>query len=303
MRFAVQGKIPELWNPMTGEITRLAQFSESDNGTQVSLYLEVEESAFIVFKESSETMNPVVAYEAPENENPLFYFDTVKNASIRLGKAGNYRVTMADGTTWEKEVSDIPKEKALDKNWHLQFDVDFGYGDSIKTDTLFDWTNSEIFDVQHYSGTVSYSNTFDLGDHFIGTDTSLILDLGEVNIAAKVFLNETEMATLWMPPFTLDITEQAKKGENNLRIEVTNTWTNRLIGDENYSRTDGYELKTAGATPPKMPEWYVNDRPMPASKRITFSAYPFYKKTDTLMPAGLVGPVKLKSTKTIRLGE
>jgi hypothetical protein len=34
-------------------------------------------------------------------------------------------------------------------------------------------------------------------------------------------------------PYEIDITKAVKKGENSIEIEVTNTWHNRLIGD-NY---------------------------------------------------------------------
>ena len=122
--------------------------------------------------------------------------------------------------------------------------------------------------------------------------------MGKVNIAAKVILNGQEVTTLWMAPYHVDITNYIKKGKNDLKIEVSNTWTNRLIGDEHYDRTDGYSIRES-----KMPDWYMNNEPMPKGKRTTFSAYPFYKKEDALLPSGMEGPVKIVFSKVIDINK
>lgn len=45
---------------------------------------------------------------------------------------------------------------------------------------------------------------------------------------------QEEVAVLWFPPFKIDITDYVKAGTNSLKISVTNTWANRLTGDEQY---------------------------------------------------------------------
>lgn len=49
-----------------------------------------------------------------------------------------------------------------------------------------------------------------------------------------------------------------------------------------------------GMTNAKMPRWYVENKPMPAGPRITFSATKFYDVDSPLIPAGLVGPVEIE---------
>jgi hypothetical protein len=44
---------------------------------------------------------------------------------------------------------------------------------------------------------------------------------------------------LWLSPFRVDITDALVSGENKLEISITNQWTNRLIGDEQFPATDG----------------------------------------------------------------
>ena len=48
---------------------------------------------------------------------------------------------------------------------------------------------------------------------------------------AQVSVNGKALGTLWKPPYQSDVTGVLKPGANQLEIEVTNEWTNRLIGD------------------------------------------------------------------------
>jgi hypothetical protein len=63
---------------------------------------------------------------------------------------------------------------------------------------------------------------FDLPAGF-GAGQRVTLDLGAVSVMAKVKLNDQVFDTLWMPPFTLDVTEALKPGANNLQVLVTST--------------------------------------------------------------------------------
>jgi hypothetical protein len=56
-----------------------------------------------------------------------------------------------------------------------------------------------------------------------GKGQKILLDLGSVEVMAKVTLNSNEFATLWMPPFVLDVTDAVKRGENKLSVLVTST--------------------------------------------------------------------------------
>ena len=50
-----------------------------------------------------------------------------------------------------------------------------------------------------------------------------MLDLGRVEVMAKVTLNGRAYDTLWMTPFTRDVTDALKPGKNTLAILVTST--------------------------------------------------------------------------------
>jgi len=63
---------------------------------------------------------------------------------------------------------------------------------------------------------------FDIPKKF-GKDQRAILDLGKVEVMAQVTLNGKTYDTLWMPPFTLDVTDALKEGRNKIAVRVTST--------------------------------------------------------------------------------
>ena len=94
------------------------------------------------------------------------------------------------------------------------------------------------------------------------------LDLGNVKNVAEVYVNGQNMGTVWKKPFKVDIGSVLKAGENKLKIDVTNTWVNRLIGDA-----------------------------QPNVIKTTFTTMPFYGANSPLEPTGLLGEVKVIGVK------
>ena len=97
---------------------------------------------------------------------------------------------------------------------------------------------------RHFSGTATYCTSFEGR-----TGESVELDLGEVETAAEVFVNGQAVCKLWAPPYRCAIGAFLKDGANELRVEVTSTWFNRLAYDEGLPES---ERKTwTHAAPPK----------------------------------------------------
>jgi len=74
------------------------------------------------------------------------------------------------------------------------------------------------------------------------SDRKFLLNLGDVNVIAKVIVNGIDAGVSWIAPYTLDVTEALKKGENSLEIQITNQWANRLIGDEKLPNQTEYDV-------------------------------------------------------------
>ena len=209
--------------------------------------------------------------------------------------------TFADGKEVETVVQGLPVPYDIKGSWKVEFRKEDDYEAAHIFEALGDWKDHPVDEIKYYSGTAIYNKTFRVEDQFIAEDIQTILDLGEVAIVAEVWLNDELVGIDWMPPFRLNITKNLKKGENKLVIKVTNQWSNRLIGDQRYPKQDG-GYRYAGSMPKdedKMPDWYVNNQPMPQGPRTTFCTGNFYKDGDELMPSGLLGPVRIIAKKEI----
>ncbi len=173
----------------------------------------------------------------------------------------------------------------------------------INIQNLEDWSLSKDENLKYFAGTATYHNEIKISKKTLSKDRQIILSLGDVKISAEVFVNNQPVATLWFPPFQTDITPYLKKGKNSIQIKVTNQWTNKLIGDERYNRDQfkGYKLNNGNDVRDNMVDWYVNNEPLPAGPRTTFSTADFVEKDDLLLPSGLIGPVEFKVFKIVKV--
>ena len=80
-------------------------------------------------------------------------------------------------------------------------------------------------------GTGVYECTFNIDNKGCTSTSSPAyqLDLGDVRESARVSINGVEIGCAWAAPFVLDVPQEViRKGENKLRIEVTNLPANRI---------------------------------------------------------------------------
>ncbi|MFN9978793.1 MAG: glycosylhydrolase-like jelly roll fold domain-containing protein, partial [bacterium] len=110
--------------------------------------------------------------------------------------------------------------------WDVRFDPKWGGPAEVRFDKLEDWTKRPEPGIRYYSGTATYRKSFDGAN---GT----WLDLGTVNHIARVRLNGRNLGVVWTAPWGVEIPQGLLKPTGNeLEIEGTNVWANRLIGDE-----------------------------------------------------------------------
>ncbi|MDR1478829.1 MAG: hypothetical protein LBJ00_07800, partial [Planctomycetaceae bacterium] len=161
-----------------------------------------------------------------------------------------------------KEFAQTP----ITNDWSLEFPAGWGIDEPLTLKELKAWKDLDISpEGKAFSGTATYTTTFKVDENVAG---KIILDLGEVDMVAEVFVNDQKVQTLWSKPYQTDIANFTQSGENKLRIEVTSTLFNRLIYD-------------AG---------------QPAEKRKTWTISGPNEKHQ-LHQTGLLGPVKLLTEK------
>jgi hypothetical protein len=199
----------------------------------------------------------------------------------------------------------VEKPFQLDGPWTVEFPPGKGAPESIRMDKLESLHLHQDTGVKYFGGTAAYTHTLEVEDQELEDGKHIVLDLGRVEVIARVFVNGKQAGLLWKEPYRVDITDYVKPGDNALSIEVTTLLVNRLIGDEQLppelqfgyvagGGTDAYSLNSAtGSGIRKFPEWYLKGDPKPEGGRITFSTWGFYNKDEPLVASGLLGPVRV----------
>jgi len=234
-----------------------------------------------------------VGEQAEEGAPPVYQ---IKKHQLWAWQNGKYSFAM-DMQHSSYEVRDIPAPVPVEGPWMVRFAEGWDAPSMLVMDKLASWTENENEGVKYFSGSANYAKTLKISANQLKKGTRLFLDLGDVRELCRVTLNGKLVASMWKPPFRVDITDFAKAGDNALVVEVTNLWTNRLIGDEQYPDDMGWD----GDHLKGWPEWFVKGEPRPEPRRKTFTTWRHVSKDTPLLPSGIIGPVMLRQVKVISL--
>ncbi|WP_022822767.1 glycosyl hydrolase [Hymenobacter norwichensis] len=219
------GRKPELWDAVTGEIQPARKWLTENGRTRLPLHLDRNGSVFVVFRELAT------------------------------------QTTASAGSNW----TTVKPVQTIAGPWQVSFDSkQRGPAQPVTFNQLTDWSQHSDETIRHYSGTAEYTHAF----RWKGKkrpQQRVWLELGQVANLAEVQLNGKPVGTAWTAPYRLDITDAVRKGDNQLRILMTNTWANRLTGDQT----------------------------LPPDQRPTWTPAPSPAATKPLLPAGLLGPVTI----------
>ena len=163
----------------------------------------------------------------------------------------------------KRNYPNLEKITVIDTPWNITFKSKLKVPSPIYIEKLSNLSNSSLDSIKYFSGNMIYTTTFfmDAAD----TQSPIYLDLGEVNVMAKIWINDQYVGGIWTYPYRVDISSAIKEGTNNIRIDVVNTWVNRMIGDSRFSKS-------------KLETW-VGMNP--------------YQPNSTLPHSGLIGPVTI----------
>ena len=162
----------------------------------------------------------------------------------------------------------LPKEvesqlATVEGPWTVSFQPDRGAPPSITLEKLTAWNESADQGVKYFSGTATYTNSFQVQTDCCSAAHKVWIDLGDVKNLAEVLVNGKSLGVVWHAPFRVNATAAMKPGKNEIIVRVTNAWVNRLIGDQQPDATTKY----------------------------TFADVKPYKADSPLLPSGLLGPV------------
>lgn len=187
--------------------------------------------------------------------------------ALRLEANGSVFIVLRKKAGVQPFLTPLPYSSVgvdLPDNWQVTFDPKLGGpAKPVVFPTMTSWARHPDTTISYYSGTAIYKNTFEWT--FPGSTGIGWLEMDSVYNMASVKVNGVDCGTVWTYPYRLDIGKALKKGTNTIEIAVTNTWANRLAGDER----------------------------LPAGKRITWTNSPYRSQNKPLQPAGLVGKVQV----------
>ena len=261
--FRIDGREPEIWDAEKAT-TGLAPLSwrRKEGRTEVAFELPPSGSAFVVFRRPTDAT---------------------------CGGNGARRI--------------VVKEMEVKGPWELSFPVDWYVGGtavkSVTLDKLADWCTLDDDDFRYFSGTATYVCRIDCLPASLQPGQDVVLDLGEVKHFAEVYADGRKVATLWRPPYSVDIAPFLEKTAKThvLSVKVTNLWPNRLIGDDRLHADDcewsGSANNSSGQGISRIPDWVQNGRRSPTG-RVTFTTWRHWRKGDNLLPSGLLGPVRIE---------
>lgn len=115
----------------------------------------------------------------------------------------------------------------------------------------------------------------------------IFLDLGEVAKVGEVWLNGKRLGITWAKPHRFDVTELLKPGENTIRVEVANVWSNRLKGDA----VTGEKFTNSNIKRTIIPAPTIETGDQ---TRVPWAKVPLIK-------SGLIGPVQLIRIEPVKL--
>lgn len=223
--FRQQSKVPEIWNPVTGEMVSVPVYTQKGQYINIPVTLAPYGSCFVVLKKGSAAASYTSVSTSGQNP-PLMEF--TPDGIFFLNK-GTYEL---QGNSGSKRVENNPKVQVLEGDWKVSFTKGWGAPDSAVFSGLSSWTENKNDGIKYYSGIGTYHKTFQFEKSAaLSKGERIYLDLGNLSKVAEVWLNGQSLGIVWAKPYRYDITNIIKNGANKLTVEVANTWSNRLTGD------------------------------------------------------------------------
>lgn len=141
-------------------------------------------------------------------------------------------------STTERQVATV------EGPWTVSFQADRGAPKAILLDKLLSWSESQDIGIRYFSGTATYTTKINANSAWFKNGAHIWIHLGDVKSLAQVEVNGKSLGILWHGPYRMDATTAMKPGANEISIKVTNTWVNRLIGDQQSNTITKYAFTT-----------------------------------------------------------
>lgn len=151
--------------------------------------------------------------------------------------------------------------------WNVTFESAFKTPSPVRMATLDNLSDNANDSIRYFSGTATYTTSVNLDR--AGRGEHMFMAFDNVGTMAKVYINGKYAGGVWTAPYRLDVTDFVKDGRNDVRVEVVNTWVNRIVGDMN----------------------------LPENQRDIYLYVNHLNAKTPLPPSGIIGKVKFETVK------
>ncbi len=270
---------PEVWNPETGEVIKLAVHDRKNGVVCLPVNFEPRESLFFIFsdKSSEEYISKVEVQGKqlfpPHNKGsntyiPTIFYNANNKIQFETKQGGAFVFTSNKGEIYERDLK-APDVKTVNNfggkiTFHPVNSQETFSSDITEFKSFTDYEESRV---KYFSGIALYQINFDLPSDYLEQNKKTYLDLGKLDATVEVSLNGERLGDVWLSGTKLPVTGLLQEN-NRLEITLATTCRNRFIGDLN----EFGEVKSLWTSGP------VTN---------------FLRKDSSLKPSGIIGPLQL----------
>ncbi|MBQ9660016.1 MAG: hypothetical protein IJV37_01950 [Bacteroidales bacterium] len=242
--FDVADGRPEIWDPMSGTVREQMMYDTGNGVTTVPLSLQPRQGLFVLLRRGGSRVQHI--FRLTDLQGAQLFPNATGDFSralpeafrgedgqihLRSLSAGSYIAGFSDDVACRIDL-EAPQRLALDGTaGTMTFEDEPALG-TMPIGGFREFTGFLDPRIKHYSGRVTYRTQADLPDGFIRAGRRVLLSIPAFGSTARISVNGHTLETVWDPAALTDITAWVRPGANELTIEVTNPWRNRLIGDK-----------------------------------------------------------------------
>ncbi|MBQ9641456.1 MAG: hypothetical protein IJV06_07840 [Bacteroidaceae bacterium] len=262
LTFAGAGRLPELWNPVTGTLTAAQYWLSADGKTQVALPFDTHESVFVVFRKN----------------------------------------TSSTGTTLALKPAETLDETLIAGSWTVNFPEGWGAPTETTFPALLSWDKHEDAGIKYFSGTARYTAAFrmkriDKQARYV-LDLGAVKNLARVFLngvevahlwAPPFRVDVTEALRKGKNLLAVEVTNLWPN-----RMIGDEQYPDDTEWGEMYKYDYAPGKPNIGRFMKAIPDWLSKGQPRPSQDRKTVVSFKFFEKDTPLLPSGLLGPVIIK---------
>lgn len=181
--FRQQGKVPEMWDPVTGEIVPVGVYHRDEVYTTLPLTLPPLGSKLILFKPGS---SPSEFFQIKGSGEFPPFFDYTPDGIIFL-EQGHLEFV---GENRSIQVNNEIEIDTIHGAWEVSFAPGWGAPAKAVFPQLMSWTDSRDEGIKYYSGMGAYEKSFHYDPEVVHDQRyRIFLDLGSMSKIGEVWLN------------------------------------------------------------------------------------------------------------------